>query len=148
MAMFFCSAVSLTFSPSLFFPFSTRAIVRPTVEYATPVWSCALTSAQAITLDRLQAAAARSCLRAKTGRFPDWQTSKENLNSHRNWESIAWRRHILGLAYFHHVYYCRYSLLHVNSFKKSRSSHHPHFLILPVAGSYISHSFLFMFAIA
>ena len=78
----------------------------------------------------------------------NWQTSKENLNCDCNWESLAWRRHILGLAYFHHVYYCRYSLLQVHGFKKSGSSRRPHFLILPVAGSYISRSFLFMFAIA
>ena len=41
---------------------------------------------------------------SKLKRRPDWTTSKEDLNVLSSWESLAWRRQILGLVYFHHVF--------------------------------------------
>lgn len=134
-------------------PFSTvsllyKCYVRPLLEYAVPVWFCSLTSSQSTILDRLQATMARAYLHSKLKHRPDWLTPKESLNYHCNWESLAWRRQILSLKYFHHLFYEFPSLLMKFNFRVSSNPRHPTSLVLPKSGSYMCKSSLFVLAVA
>ena len=124
-----------------------KCYVRPTVEYATPIWMFDLSAASTNKLDKLQASAARAYLFSKTRHFPDWMTSKDALNKLCDWESLLWRRQILGLVYFHHLYHEYFTLLSDCKLVKSRTSRHPS-LILPRSGSSFSNGFIFKFAVA
>ena len=100
------------------------------------------------TLDKLQARVARSCLSLRSGSSIDWLTPKEELNRLCNWSSLQFRRHILCLCFFHHLYYYFPDLLTDFGFRKSHSSRHPSSLILPKVGSHFGNSYLFRFSIA
>ena len=99
-------------------------------------------------LDKLQATAARAYLRQRHKHTVDWFTSKVDLNSRSCWESLEWRRQILTLLYFHHLYYFYPSLLSDFHFTKSSSSRRPSSVILPRAGPYVAKSPLFLMCIA
>ena len=81
-----------------------KAYIRPTTEYAIPIWMFSLLVSEAIKLERLQASACRAYLTKKLKLAPAWSLSKEQLFELCAWESLCWRRHILGLRYFHHVF--------------------------------------------
>ena len=122
--------------------------VRPTVEYATPVWMFGVLASQAEKLERLQASACRAYLTSKNKCAPEWLTPKDRLFAAANWESLCWRRHILGLTYFHHIFYCFPTLLQQFSFVITRNSRRSLSIILPRVGTTMSKSFLFMYALA
>ena len=65
-----CSTLSLMY----------KCYVRPTVEYATPVWMFDLSSVCVNKLDKLQATAARAYLTSRNRNVPDWMTPKDDLN--------------------------------------------------------------------
>ena len=125
-----------------------KAYVRPVLEYAVPIWMFALTTQQAAILDRLQATAARAFLFCKTKSRPNWMTPKQTLNELCNWESLAWRRQILSLVFFHHLFYQYPSLLLQFKLTVSSSSRHPSLVILPRSGAHFSKSPLFLLSIA
>ena len=54
-----------------------KCYVRPTVEYATPVWMFDLSSVCVNKLDKLQAKAARAYLTSRNRNVPDWMTPKD-----------------------------------------------------------------------
>lgn len=147
------SRVFLLCNMAQYLPFSAinllyKCYVRPTIEYALPVWLLHIDCHQVLTFDKLQASAARALLFCKLKQKPDWLTPKESLNRMCDWASLQWRRHVLGLVYYHHVYYHFFSLLDGFGFQKSRNSRHSTSIILPRAGSTFVKSFLFQFSIA
>ena len=149
----FRGRVFLLRNMSLFLPCSTISIlfksyVRPLLEYGIPVWMFSLSSIQSDTLDKLQATACRAYLLSKSKSQPSWTTPKHDLNSQCNWESLEWRRQILALAYFHHVFYAIPSLLFEFGFRLSHSPRHPSSVILPKSGTYLAKSPLFLLSIA
>ena len=97
---------------------------------------------------KLQASAARAYLHCKTKQRPTWLTPKQELNALCEWEALQWRRHILGLVYFHHLYFQFFSLLSDFGFRKSDNPRHPTSIILPRSGTYSTKSFLFQFSLA
>ena len=125
-----------------------KCYVRPLLEYAVPVWMFSVSATMSTTLDKLQATAARAYLNSKLKRRPDWTTSKEDLNVLSSWESLAWRRQILGLVYFHHVFSQYPSLLSHFQLPSSQSSRHPSSIILPKAGTFFRKSTLFSLSVA
>ena len=88
-------------------------------------WGYSLLSSHANTMDKLQATAARAYLRQRNKHTVDWFTSKVDLNSCSCWKSLEWRRQILTLVYFHHLYYFYPSLHSDFHFTKSSSSCRP-----------------------
>ena len=80
--------------------------LRPKLEYACPVWHGALLERDAIALERVQGAVARSILRAP------FHTSKSKLFEQLNWPSLRWRREIFCIGLFHRIY-CTLALLHL-----------------------------------
>jgi len=120
-----------------------KCFIRPTIEYAIPIWIFKLTSAEKDTLDKLQARAARSYLHALQ-KPQDWMTAKDSLNVLAKWDSIHWRRQILSLCYFHHIYYQFPLLLEEFQFLKSNSARRPYSLRLPKASTHFAKSFLFL----
>ena len=87
--------------------------------------------------------AARSYLMCKTRQLPTWTTSKNVLNHLCEWESLKWRREILSLVYFHHVFYQFPALLNQFSFTISSSCRHPSSIVLPRSGTHFFKSPLF-----
>ena len=59
------------------------------------------------------------------------------------WESLQWRRQILSLVYFHHVFYQFPALLSQFSFTISSSCRHPSSIVLPRSGTHFFKSPLF-----
>ena len=76
--------------------------VRPVVEYASSLWQFKVSSAQATTLERLQARVARVILR-QYGVYPPQTEPKASLFAHIQWPSLARRRHIQCLLQLHHL---------------------------------------------
>lgn len=68
-----------------------KSYVRPSVEYAIPVWYCRLTREQQAILDKFQAKICRCYLRSQKIEFDQHET-KENLNILCNLESLQFRR--------------------------------------------------------
>ena len=132
------SAISLLF----------KCYVRPTVEYASSIWSSGVSVKESTTIDKLQATAARHYLLSKHKKFPDWLTPKDELNKRCGWESLLWRRQILGLAYFHHIFHTFFALFSKFNFRKSSNPRRPTFLVFPNrAGPSFVKGFLFQYAI-
>ena len=149
----FRSRVVLLCHMSHFLPFNVvhllyKCYVRPAIGYAIPAWISGLKIEHINTLDKLQARVARSCLSLRSGSSIDWLTPKEELNRLCNWSSLQFRRHILCLCFFHHLYYYFPDLLTDFGFHKSHSFRHPSSLILPKVGSHFGNSYLFRFSIA
>ena len=124
-----------------------KCYVRPLLEYAVPVWSFAVSHSDSLTLDRLQAVAARSYLLCKTRHPPEWETPKQSLNRTCDWSSLKWRRQILSLLYFHHVFYQFPSLLIRFKFNVSLSCRHPSSIVLPRSGAHFLKSPLFSLSV-
>ena len=124
-----------------------KCYVRPLLEYAVPVWSFAVSHSDSLTLDRLQAVAARSYLLCKTRHPPEWETPKQILNRTCDWSSLKWRRQILSLLYFHHVFYQFPSLLIRFKFNVSLSCRHPSSIVLPRSGAHFLKSPLFSLSV-
>ena len=75
--------------------------LRPKLEYACPVWHGALLERDAIALERVQGAVARSILCAP------FHTSKSELFEQLNWPSLRWRREIFCIGLFHRILHTR-----------------------------------------
>ena len=73
----------------------------PKLEYACPVWHGALLERDAIALERVQGAVARSILRAP------FHTSQSELFEQLNWLSLRWRREIFCIGLFHRTLHTR-----------------------------------------
>ena len=104
--------------------------LRPKLEYACPVWHGALLERDAIALERVQGAVARSILRAPV------HTSKSKLFEQLNWPSLRWRREIFCIGLFHRILHthpppldsCLFPFASTNT---TRSLRKPKQLILP-----------------
>ena len=66
--------------------------VRPTMEYACPVWHASISKEDSLTLERIQASVARRILQA------DWSTPKELLFQSLDWPALWWRRSVLSVC--------------------------------------------------
>ena len=66
--------------------------LRPKLEYASPVWHGNLLERDAMAIERVQAAVARSILRAP------FRTPKTDLFKQLNWPSLRWHREIASLT--------------------------------------------------
>ena len=71
--------------------------VRPTLEYACPVWHASITAEQALCLERIQASVARRLLHA------DWMEPKNKLLQQLGWPALRWRRAISSITLFHQM---------------------------------------------
>ena len=68
------------------------AWVRPTMEYACPVWHASISKEDSLTLERIQASVARRILQA------DWSMPKELLFQSLDWPALWWRRSVLSVC--------------------------------------------------
>ena len=108
--------------------------VRPVVEYASSLWQFQLSSAQATTLERLQARVARVILR-KYGVYPPQTEPKASLFAHLQWPSLAWRRHIQCLLELHHLINSQMTTLEDLGYSVSNSARHPQHILPPARAS-------------
>ena len=117
--------------------------VRPTLEYASPLWHGTISEDDALAMERIQAAVARRILRAP------WHTPKSYLLAQLNWPALRWRREIASLCLLHQLLNNRPEPLSafLFPFVSSRTSHiqrKPRQLILgPARTTQYSHSFFF-----
>ena len=92
-----------------------KSYVRPAIEYAIPVWSFRITSAQLESLDVLQAKVCRRLLKLAKITF-DIYESKSNLNRLCHLESLQFRRIFISLVVlfkyinFHPEYLSRFAI--------------------------------------
>ena len=86
-------------------------------------------------------------LLCKTRHSPEWETPKQILNRTCDWSSLKWRRQILSLLYFHHVFYQFPSLLIRFKFNVSLSCRHPSSIVLPRSGAHFLKSPLFRLSV-
>ena len=106
--------------------------LRPKLEYASPVWHGNLLERDAMAIERVQAAVARSILRAP------FRTPKTDLFKQLNWPSLRWRREIASMTLFHKLLLTRpppldSCLFPFTSTLSGRSMRKPNQLILPEA---------------
>ena len=66
--------------------------VRPTMEYACPVWHASISKEDSLTLERIQARVARRILQI------EWSTPKELLLQSLDWPALWWRRSVLSVC--------------------------------------------------
>ena len=71
--------------------------VRPTMEYASPLWHGSIRDEDALQLESIQAAVARRILHAP------WDIPKRQLLEELNWPSLRWRREIASLCLLHQL---------------------------------------------
>lgn len=90
--------------------------VRPSLEYACPVWHCAITAEDTLALERIQASVARAILRS------DWTTPKWHLFRDLDWPSLKWRRTVLSMKLFHSLLRHRHGPLASRLYPTSRVS--------------------------
>ena len=119
-----------------------KCYVRPTVEYAVPVWCFSLTVAQLSALDILQARVCRRIL--KSFNIPvDFHESKGNLNEMCHLQSLKYRRQYLSLIlmykfiHFHPEYLERFNV------SVTHSARRPNKLVFKKHGKYLSSLFIF-----
>ena len=121
--------------------------LRPKLEYASPVWNGNLLARDALALERIQAAVARSILRAS------FYTPKTLMLQQLNWPSLCWRREVLSLTFFQSLIHTRpppldSCLFPFASATSTRSLRKPKQLILPRANtSKYANSFFFRTAL-
>ena len=124
------------------------AYVRPTMEYASPLWHGSIREEDAMHLERIQAAVARRILHAP------WDTPKTQLLETLNWPSLRWRREIASLCLLHQLLQIRPDPLQsvlppFASTRNPRSPRKPKELILNLAhSSRYTHSFIFRTSVA
>ena len=117
--------------------------VRPTLEYASPLWHGTISEDDALAMERIQAAVARRILRAP------WHTTKSDLLAQLDWPALRWRREIASLCLLHQLLNNRPEPLYAFHFPfvSSRASHiqrKPRQLILgPARTTQYSRSFFF-----
>ena len=117
--------------------------VRPTLEYASPLWHGTISEDDALAMERIQAAVARQILRAP------WHTPKSDLLAQLNWPALRWRREIASLCLLHQLLNNRPEPLSafLFPFVSSRDSHiqrKPRQLILgPARTTHYSHLIFF-----
>gem|GEM_PF-6289982 len=99
-----------------------KSYVRPTIEYAIPVWSFRATAAQLSMLDILQAKVCRRLL--KSGRIEfDINESKDTLNRSCQLESLSFRRlYISIIVLFKYIHFNPHylALSHITITKSAR----------------------------
>ena len=83
--------------PSSYIALLYKPYVRPAIEYAFPVWSLRITSAQLESLDVLQAKVCRRLLRSVKIDFDNFE-SKSNWNWLCHLESLQFRRIFISLV--------------------------------------------------
>ena len=105
-----------------------KGYVRPSIEYASPLWNNKLTAANIDTLERLQARVARQYLHRRKVPIPH---GMENVFEAAEWESLAWRRHIHCLKLFYHFTRQYPETLNNLNIVLSKSARRPHFYLLP-----------------
>ena len=66
--------------------------VRPSMEYACPVWSASISAEESMALERVQASVARRILSA------EWITPKSALLKRLKWPTLWWRRAVLSVC--------------------------------------------------
>ena len=93
--------------------------VRPSLEYATPLWHVSFPENDALQLERIQCSAARRLLRAP------WSTPKEILPESIEWPSLRWWPEVLSLCLFYKLLNFRPEPLGdiLFPFAKNRSTH-------------------------
>ena len=106
--------------------------LRPKLEYASPVWHGNLLEWDAMAIERVQTAVARSIL------CDPFRTSKTDLFEQFNWPSLSLRREIASNTLFHKLQLTRpppldSCLFPFASTLSGRSMRKPHQLILPEA---------------
>ena len=105
-----------------------KGYVRPSIEYASPLWNNKLTAGNIDTLERLQARVARQYLHRRKVPIPH---GMENVFEAAEWESLAWRRHIHCLKLFYHFTRQYPETLNNLNIVLSKSARRPHFYLLP-----------------
>ena len=108
--------------------------VRPVVEYASSLCQFQLSSAQATTLERLQARVTRVILR-QYGVYPPQMEPQASLLAHLRWPSLAWRRHIQCLLELHHLIHSQMTTLEDLGYTVSNSARRPQHLLPPARAS-------------
>ena len=108
--------------------------VRPSLEYAAPLWHGSFPESDALQLERIQCSVARRLLRAP------WSTPKEILLESIEWPSLRWQSEVLSLCLFLKLLNFRPEPLGdiLFPFAKNRSTHSlrkPLQLLLPLAKS-------------
>ena len=108
--------------------------VRPTLEYASPVWHGSLTASDSLALERIQCSVARTLLNAA------WDTPKEEILRRLTLPSLRWRREILSMALFFELLQTRPAplcdcLFTFAKSKTNRSLRKPYQILLPYARS-------------
>ena len=68
--------------------------LRPSLEYAAPVWHGSVNESDAMLLERIQCSVARSLLKER------WDTPKDKLLQDLGWPSLRWRREIISMTVF------------------------------------------------
>lgn len=104
--------------------------VRPSFEYAAPVWHGSISECDAIKLESIQCSVARTILKAA------WVTPKSTLLKEIGWPSLRWRREILSMVLFFKLIssrpqlFCEYLPVFVKD-KVNREHRKPLQLLLP-----------------
>ena len=116
-------------------PLTTKlylSYVRPTMEYASPLWHGSIREEDVLQLERIQTAVARCILQAP------WRTPKSELLQALDWPSLRWRREIASLCLLHRFLDLQQEPLTnclppFASSRNPRSQRKPRQLILPAA---------------
>ena len=108
--------------------------LRPSLEYACPVWHVRLTANQALSLERIKASVACSILGA------EWHTLKDQLFQTLKWPYLRWRRTKLSVTLLHKLLYTspapiKSRLFLFSSRRSQRNLRKPQQLIIQHAGS-------------
>eukprot|EP00117_Sycon_ciliatum_P042002 scpid30462/ scgid30624/ Probable RNA-directed DNA polymerase from transposon BS; Reverse transcriptase len=121
--------------------------VRPTAEYAAPVWDweSSLSAAQRLTLERLQARVARTVMRLERCPCPS-DEPKSSLFKQLGWPSLSWRRKIACLMEFFHLVTTQPELFEAAGYCPTRSRRRQLAFTLPRVGKHAGRSFLFFTA--
>ena len=116
--------------------------MRPSIEYATPVWCFRATQDHLDALDVLQARVWRRILLSSNIPF-DRQESKENLNKMCQVESLQWRRQVLSLVILFKYIHSRPDYLATFHITITKSARRPNKLVFNRHGRALSSMFLF-----
>ena len=119
-----------------------QAYVRPTMEYASPLWHGSICEEDALRLQRIQTAVACCILQAP------WYTPKSQLLEALDWPSLRWRREIASFCLLHRFLKQQENTLTIClppfAFSRNPRSQSPTQLILPaVRTSKHTTSFIF-----
>ena len=119
-----------------------KGYVRPSIEYASPLWNNKLTAGNIDPLERLQARVVRQHLHRRKVPIPH---GMENVFEAAQWESLAWWRrniHVHCLKLFYHLNRQYPETLNNFNIVLSKSARRPHFYLLPTHTGPCFHSTL------